>query len=193
MTAGDRPDGTLPIYEVHAEGHFRRRRYALKMLLSGHLVGKEFSLTDQKRSPARFFLFGEGKILWKIGRFCPQFYPRTTQGQPPPAVQPSAARHRRHFEHRGRDVEKRTSSQSYASQWNAAPSISTIKRMAVCAVRPLESRSGLTSMMSRPTSFPLAGMPIMRSSISAKLSPPGSSVPVPGASVGSMESTSKVT
>jgi hypothetical protein len=29
------------------------------MLLSGHLVGKEFSLTDQKRSPARFFLFGE--------------------------------------------------------------------------------------------------------------------------------------
>src|ERR1700674_1292572 len=62
----------LPIHEVHAEGHFRRRRYTIKMLLSGHLVGKEFSLTDQKRSPARFFLFGEGKILWRSGRFCPQ-------------------------------------------------------------------------------------------------------------------------
>jgi hypothetical protein len=31
------------------------------MLLSGHLVGKEFILTDQKTAPARFFLFGEGK------------------------------------------------------------------------------------------------------------------------------------
>src|SRR5260370_40026842 len=86
---------TLPIHEVHAEGHFRRRRYILKMLLSGHLVGKEFSLTDQKRSPARFFLFGEGKILWKIAQILPATelsHHVDTQGQPPPAVQPSEAR-----------------------------------------------------------------------------------------------------
>src|SRR5258708_36100411 len=61
---------TLPIREGHAEGHFRRRRYTLKMLLSGHLVGKEFILTDQKRSPARLFLFREGKTWRERGRFC---------------------------------------------------------------------------------------------------------------------------
>src|SRR5438445_5028937 len=95
MTAGDRPDGTLPICEVHAEGHFRRRRYILKMLLSGHLVGKEVSLADQKRSPARFFLFGEGQVLWKIGKFFPDRSSLTmlhVEGQPAPL---SRARRRR--------------------------------------------------------------------------------------------------
>src|SRR5260370_30917985 len=101
------------------------------MLLSGHLVGKEFSLTDQKTSPARFFLFGEGKILWKIGRFCPESSLTVTvmDGRPPPAVQPSKARQLLHAS------KKRTSSEGYASQWNAAPRTSTLQPMAVCAVR----------------------------------------------------------
>src|SRR5437879_8254289 len=106
MTARDRPDGTLPICEVHAEGHFRRRRYILKMLLSGHLVGKEVSLTDQKRSPARFFLFGEGQVLWKIGRFCPQFYPRTTWGSRPRLSSRAQLGGRGGVQHRVEDIQK---------------------------------------------------------------------------------------
>src|SRR3979409_1119635 len=80
-TVGDQPKDDTPIYGVHAEGHFRRRRYPLKMLLSGQLVGKEFILTDQKTESATFFLFGEGQVLSKIGRFCPgtQFSPRNPQ------------------------------------------------------------------------------------------------------------------
>jgi hypothetical protein len=61
----------LPIYEVHAKGHFRRTLYPLKMLLSGHLVGKEFILTDQKTAPARFFLFGEGKHFFGNRKILP--------------------------------------------------------------------------------------------------------------------------
>jgi hypothetical protein len=40
------------------------------MLLSGHLQGEKPILPDRKTIPARFFLFGEGKILRQIGRFC---------------------------------------------------------------------------------------------------------------------------
>src|SRR5712672_504580 len=69
---------TLPIQEVHAEGHFRRRRYTLKMLLSGDLVGKEFILTDQKFTSARFFLFGETPNFFENLKILPgtQFLPR---------------------------------------------------------------------------------------------------------------------
>jgi hypothetical protein len=35
------------------------------MLLSDHLQAETFILTDRNRSPARFFLLGEGKICGK--------------------------------------------------------------------------------------------------------------------------------
>src|ERR1700722_8340884 len=48
--------------EVHADGHFRRRPYPLKMLLRGDLVGEKIILPDCQTASARFFLFQEGKI-----------------------------------------------------------------------------------------------------------------------------------
>jgi|KBSSwiS6_1023812.scaffolds.fasta_scaffold04402_4 hypothetical protein len=57
--------------------------------------------------------------------------------------------------------------------------MSIINRIAVCAVLPLESRSGFTSTRSIPTSFPFFINPVMSSSISANDKPPGSSVPGP--------------
>jgi hypothetical protein len=69
------------ISEVHAEGHFRRRLSTLKMLLSGHLHEENSILTDQNTPPARFCLFGKGKILWEIGRFCAErLYQNETHG-----------------------------------------------------------------------------------------------------------------
>src|SRR5712692_8456593 len=56
-TAGDRPRNDTSIWEVHAEGHFRRRLSTLKMLLSGHLHRGKLILTDRKTASAKFFPF----------------------------------------------------------------------------------------------------------------------------------------
>src|SRR5450759_1274692 len=113
-TAGDGPKADTSDCEVHAEGHFRRRLSTLKMLLSGHLHKEKSILADRKTPPARFFLFGKGKILWEIGRFCSD---RQSQHEPrrdsrPPAVQPSAARQRRatSYELRKKNLLKRLNS-----------------------------------------------------------------------------------
>src|ERR1700675_2145681 len=105
---------TLPIHEVHAEGHFRRRRYTLKMLLSGHLVGKEFILTDQKFISARFFLFGEtANFVEKAEDFARNTVFQNIAltmlqiGIATPAIEPSEVRWRP--QHRDRDEKRATS------------------------------------------------------------------------------------